>query len=236
MLKDWQIEPKMDVHNKMSKWHSSSSSSFLDGTKMRLIPPINNILSREGKMKMATLLMHQEALNSCLAFTTSWEFATNLLLDKISPNSNISLPQVIMRIQSSAFPNCGVFHTIDKSWRKENGVTFTFVLENESDGRMYVAGLITYLRAFDPWFLSQFTEEARNWHRSSHWDEKLKQVFSTDKLEMADNIYLDDELKCSDEPTLSRYQVPSSNIVVVIPDADSVSTFRSRRQLPLSTP
>jgi hypothetical protein len=125
-----------------------------------------------------------------------------------------------MGIQSSAFPNCGVFHTIDKSWRNENGVIFTFVPENESDGLMVVAGLISYLRAFDPWFLSQFTEEARNWNWSSHWDEKLKQVFSTDELEMADNIYLDNELNCSDEPTMSRNQVPSSNIEVVIPDVE----------------
>jgi hypothetical protein len=67
-----------------------------------------------------------------------------------------------------------MLHTIDKSWWDENGVTFTFVLENESDGRMNVAGLVPYLQAMDPWSLSQFTEEARNHHRSSHWDEKSK--------------------------------------------------------------
>jgi hypothetical protein len=67
-----------EVRNRMSKWYCSSSSSFRDGIKMRLIPPINNIPSRKGKMKMATLLMRQEALNSRLAFTTSWEFVTNL--------------------------------------------------------------------------------------------------------------------------------------------------------------
>jgi hypothetical protein len=81
-----------------------------------------------------------------------------LLIEKASPNTGRSLCQEIMSIPSSAFPNSSMFHTIDKSWWDENGVTFTFVLENESDGRMNVAGLVPYLQAMDPWSLSQFTE------------------------------------------------------------------------------
>jgi len=73
-----------------------------------------------------------------------------LLIDKASPNTGRSLCQEIMSIPSSAFPNSSMLHTIDKSWRDENGVTFTFVPENKSDGRMYVAGLVPYLWAIDP--------------------------------------------------------------------------------------
>jgi len=53
-----------EICNKLSRWYSSSSKKFLDGTKMRLIPPVNVIL---GKVKMATFLTHKrEALNNRL--------------------------------------------------------------------------------------------------------------------------------------------------------------------------
>jgi len=34
-----------EIRSRLSRWYSSSSSEFLDGTKMRLIPPISNIFS-----------------------------------------------------------------------------------------------------------------------------------------------------------------------------------------------
>ena len=166
-----------EIRQKLSAWYSSSSKSFPDGTKMRLIPPFNTILSRDNKVKFATLVARQEALNRRLAHSTTWEFATNLLLDKPSPSSGLSIRQILMKIPSTTHEGASVFHTIDKSWRDENGVTFTFVPENESEGRMYVAGLIPYLRSIDPWYLSMFTEDARYGHRLSHWDEKSKQIF-----------------------------------------------------------
>ncbi len=231
-----------EIRQKLSKWYSSSSKSFPDGTKMRLIPPFNTILSRDNKVKFATLVARQEALNRRLAQTTTWEFATNLLLDKPSPTTGMSIRQVLMNIPSTEYEGASVFHTIDRSWRDENGVTFTFVPENDSDGRMYVAGLIPYLRSIDPWFLTMFTEDARNMHRLSHWDEQSKQIFSSDELGMGDNVYEDDDLNCSDEPTAIRPEVGSTRpIEVVIPeveitgikptmfnDKDSVSTFRSK--------
>ena len=45
-----------EIRQKLSAWYSSSSKSFPDGTKMRLIPPFNTILSRDNKVKFATLV------------------------------------------------------------------------------------------------------------------------------------------------------------------------------------
>jgi hypothetical protein len=155
-----------------------------------------------------------------------------------------------MNIPSSVYENTPVFHTIHRAW-KDNGVTFTFVPENESDGRMFVASLIPYLRAIDPWYLSCFTEDARYGHRLNHWDPKSKQVLTLDELGMGDNIYIDDNLNCSDEPTAVRpVNLTSSNenIEVVVPDVeitgvvppllkdtDSVSTFRSKKGKSISS-
>jgi hypothetical protein len=138
----------------LSRWYGSTATEFLDGTKLRLIPPIYNILSRDGKVKIATLIARQEALNSRLAYMKLWEFATNLLLDKVSPNCGKSMRQILMAVKSSKFPNCSAFHTIDGTWREEDNVTFTFVPENEDICRKLITGLIPFLRSVDPWFLS----------------------------------------------------------------------------------
>jgi hypothetical protein len=49
----------------------------------------------------------------------------------------------IKSIINSEFP---VFHSTDRTWRSESNITFTFLPENESDTRMYIAGLVPYLQ------------------------------------------------------------------------------------------
>jgi hypothetical protein len=170
----------------------------------------------------------------------SWDLATNLLLDKVSPNCGKSMRQVLMSVKSSKFPSCRAFHTIDGTWREEDNVTFTFVPENEDICRKLITGLIPFLCSIDPWFLSQFTESARNRHRSLHWNAEENEVYSTEELEMANNVYGDDELNCSDEPTAVWVDQPTVESVLpeveitgdtpaVCQDVDSVLTFRSKR-------
>ncbi len=92
-----------EIRLKLAKWYSSSSTSFPDGTKMRLIPPFHTIISSDSKIKFGTLVARQEALNHRLAYSTTTEFATNLTLDKPEPKSGISLRQILMNIPSSVY-------------------------------------------------------------------------------------------------------------------------------------
>jgi hypothetical protein len=172
----------------LSQWYGSSSKTFPDGTKMRLIPPWHNIFAQENKVKVGTLVARLLALSERHAQATTMEFSTNLLLDKPCPSTGFSLREVLMSIRSSKYPSCSLFHSIDKSWRDSKGVTFTFVPENESDGRMYVAGLIPYLRSVDEWYLAQFTENAKFRHKSLLWDPETRQLFSLDDLSIAKTI------------------------------------------------
>ncbi len=122
---------------------------------------------------------------------------------------------------------------IDPAWRKDKGVTFTFVSENNLQGRMFASSLIPYLRTVNPWYLSMFSEDARNRHCRNHWEPTKNQLFSTDESGMNDHIYIDDNLYCSDEPMTTRPakdKTASNNpdIQVDIPvlkDTDSISTF-----------
>jgi hypothetical protein len=45
-----------EARTKLSKWFGSSSKNFPDGTKMRLIPPFNTVLSSGNKQKYASLI------------------------------------------------------------------------------------------------------------------------------------------------------------------------------------
>jgi hypothetical protein len=126
-----------ECHQTLLDWYGSDSKSFPDGTKMHLISPWHNIFAQENKVKVGTLVARQVALNERYAHATSYEFTTNLLLDKPCPATKLSLRQVLMSIKLTKFLNCHLFHTIDKSYRDLKGVTFTFVPENESDVRAH---------------------------------------------------------------------------------------------------
>jgi hypothetical protein len=155
----------------------------------------------------------QVALNERYADTTSYEFSTNLLLDKPCPATSLSLRQILMDIKSTKFPTCSLFHTINRSYKRCH---LYFYYENESDGRMYIARLIPYLRSIHPWYLDQFTEAAKNRHRSSVWDASTQQIFLVDELCIANNLYEDDDLNCTGEPTLQRPTTANPDISVTI--------------------
>jgi len=167
-------------------------------------------------------------------------------LDRIEPQSGRSLRDIIMEIPSQVFPGTPLFHNMDKQWRSENGVTFTFLPENDSDARTIVAGLIPYLRCTaEPWYLSMFTSEAKLRHASSKWDHTTRQVFSVEEFEIDEFLAEDDEYNKTDEPTAerpSRREGPDESYIQVhVPiiidpedspkmyeETDSVSTFHQK--------
>lgn len=231
------------IRQKLAKWYGSSSKMFPDGTKMRLVPPFNTILSTGNRQKYASLITRQSALNSRLGTCSSWEMSTNLLLDRPHPKTGLSFRQLMLSIPSLVFPGTPLFHTIDKQWRSESTVVFTFLPENESDARSLVAGLIPFLNdTVDSWYLNMFTPEAKIRHADSKWDHTTRQVFSADEFVVEEFLADDDEYNKSDEPTTEKPQrkviSDESNIEVNIPividpedfpkmyqDDDSVSTF-----------
>jgi hypothetical protein len=109
-------EKAQEVRQKLSPWYGSMAKSFPDGTKMRLVPPFNTILSTSNKHKYASLIARQSALNSRLGSSTTWELSTNLMIDRPEPKSGISFRQLMMSIPSQVFPGTPLFHSIDRQW------------------------------------------------------------------------------------------------------------------------
>jgi len=65
--------------NKVANLYKSSATSFPDGTKMCLIPPIGTINSQASKEKYGLVVARQAAFTSKFGTGSSWEFSQNLL-------------------------------------------------------------------------------------------------------------------------------------------------------------
>ena len=70
------------IKHKLAKLYGSTSKRFPDGTKMRLIPPYNTVISAESKEKYGIVVARQAAFTAKLCTGQSWEFSQNLLLDQ----------------------------------------------------------------------------------------------------------------------------------------------------------
>lgn len=204
--------------------------------KIRLIPPISTIISQQSKEKYGLVIAKQEALSAHLAMGTTWEFSQNLLLDCTDKNSNKSLRQVIMDNPSSKFPGKPVFHTLDPAWGSDNGVTFTFIPENEAEARMYIAGMVPYIREmYGNILFRAFSADAIDRHADSIFDPVTKQISLTTDVWIQNSLAIDDEFNYTDIPNEAKLTpvdyVPGTKPITtpqLYRDQDSISTFRSR--------
>jgi hypothetical protein len=69
------------VKYKIANLYGSNVKTFPDGTKMRLIPPYQTVISAESKTKYGRVVARQAAFTAKLASSTTCEFSNNLLVD-----------------------------------------------------------------------------------------------------------------------------------------------------------
>ena len=144
-----------------------------------------------------------------------------------------------MQIESSKFPGHPVFHAIDRAWGSDHSVNFNFIPENEAEARMYISGLVPYVRdTVGEWYLNAFTVEAIEKHADSSWDPNTKQVSSTLDAWLRNTLALDEEFNFTDFPTeetptfqfdVPPFRQPTTSTPPVVRDYDSVSTFHSNQ-------
>jgi hypothetical protein len=113
------------IRNTLSKWYSTSSKSFPDGTKMRLVPPFQSITVFSHKAKYSALVARQASISSCIGSASCYEFAANLILDRPAPDTQQTLRSYLLSIPSKLFPTTPMFHTVDKAFRSSTGLTFS---------------------------------------------------------------------------------------------------------------
>jgi hypothetical protein len=161
---------------------------------MRLILPIGTIISQASKEKYGLVVARQAAFTLKIGTGTSWEFSQKLLLDHLEKNMVATLREILMNIKSTKFPGHPVFHVIDPAWGSDNGVNFNFHPDNKLGTRMYIAGLIPYIRdTRGEEYLNAFSAEAIECHMDSVFDIETKQIFSNTDIWVHTSLALDNE-------------------------------------------
>jgi hypothetical protein len=120
------------VRQALLQWYNSTSKSFPDGTKMRLVPPFQTITIFSHKAKYSALVARQASLSAKIGSASCYEFAANMILDRPAPDTQETLRSYLLSIPSKNFPNTPMFHSVDMTFRSSTGITFAFHPENAS--------------------------------------------------------------------------------------------------------
>jgi hypothetical protein len=116
------------------------------------------------------------------------------ILDHPEPSTKTTLRKLIMDVRSQTFPHTPLFHSVDILGHSTNGISFSFLPENESDTRAFIVGLVPYIQeTANPWFMRHFSEDAKLCHLSSCWDPEARQAFSAED-ELLDELFAEDLL------------------------------------------
>jgi hypothetical protein len=227
-----------ELRETLSTWHGSKSKSFPDAVRMRLIPPLDALSDSNRQENYGAALAKQASFVAKMGKGSSWEFTSNLILDKQEPTTGISLRQLIMAIPSSQHPNYPLFHCINCGWKEGSTIVFHFLPNNESEAQMYISGLIANLRATAlPWYLELFKPAARARSQGTSWDPTTQQITSLLDSNFAEALALDPlyDLTNSNAALLSTsatsidIEVPARDGISLrfYKDSDSISTFQS---------
>ncbi len=220
-----------ELRDTLSTWYGSKSTSLPDAVRMQLIPPLDALSDGNKQENYGAALAKQASFVSKMGRGTSWELTSNLILDKKEPTTGISLRQIIMGIPSSNNPNYPLFHCVNKGWKEGSTIVFHFLPSNESEARMYISGLIAYLRATTlPWYLDLFKPVACSRSHGTSWDPVTRQITSLMDSNFSDTLQQDPlyDLTESTAALLSSQDITSnSSSIGFYKDTDPIGTFRS---------
>jgi hypothetical protein len=170
---------------------------------MRLVLPFQSMISFNCKTKYASLVARQAALSDRLCSSLTWELSANLVLNKPKPVSGLTLRQLILDIPSQLMASKPLFHSVDRTWHSQTGITLTFLPENEANARSFVVGLIPYIKVtHSSWFLKFFSEDAQLRHLHSICDKETRQAYLDEEAELDGFLAGDDEFNMTDSPSL----------------------------------
>jgi hypothetical protein len=224
-----------ELRELLSRWYGSKSTSSPDAVRMRLIPPLDALSDANRLENYGAALAKQASFVSKMGKGSSWEFTSNLTLDKKEPTTGLSLWQLIMAIPSSQHPNYPLFHCVNRGWKEGSTVVFHFLPSNESEARMYISGLIAYLRATAlPWYLNLFKPIARARSHRTTWDPTTRQLNSiidsnfTDTLQQDPLYNLTNSAAALLAMTTIQFDIPVNDGMSLgfYKDTDSISTLQ----------
>ena len=220
---------------------------FPHGIKMRLVPELTPLTNTQSRVKIERLRARQARFCKKVVRTRTWELTS---LDYVSPDVGHSLRQLMMEIKSKEKPVLPLFHSVDLQWRGDGHVV-TYLPEFESEARMMLIGLLTYLNFHHPdkaeALETYFSDSAVERAVETKWDPDQYCMISADdeRVDALVDADLDYDLLDSDDDENTAKAVSGTGQQVPAPqrpdatnlqsrtlygkDDDSVSTFASTR-------
>ena len=162
---------------------------------MRLIPEYSNYLNPKSKAKIKHLAAKQLAWTNNVRTAKTWEIMS---LDLAAKENGKSIRQMIMEIPTPG-KTTKMFHSIGEAYQG-TGINLNFTPQQESEGRMMVAGLLPYLKwKHGEWVEKFFSDSAVVRAQSAEWDEVNQMVISETDKSLDDLVNIDEDLDLTTE-------------------------------------
>ena len=226
---------------------TQTKGPFPNGIKMRLVPELTPLTNHQTRVKIESLRARQARFCKKAVRTRTWELTS---LDHISSDVGFSLRHLMMEIKSKEKPALNLFHTVDHHWRGDGHVV-TYLPEFESEARMMLIGLLTYLTFHHPdkadALETYFSDSAVDRAAETKWDPSRYCMISADDERVDDLVDADPDYDLLDseddeqtdkavpgigQPAKALQRPDAANLqsrTLYGKEEDSVSTFASNR-------
>jgi hypothetical protein len=116
---------RFELKAALSKIYASAKNDdYPNGTRMRLVPEINSMISPDTRQNVTRLRARQDNFQQQILPAISWDISA---LDFVDAQIGRSLRDLVMKIESRQHPGQQLFHVVDEAWN-QNGFHFAFFL------------------------------------------------------------------------------------------------------------
>ena len=199
----------------LAVYDRKTTGSYPNGIRLRFALPIGAAYNLNTKAKLEKLRFRQQLWSTTYMKSQTWEITQ---LD-FQLSDTLTLRQALTQIESTTDKCFPLFHSVDRSTGKSEGITFQFLPELESEARLMISNLLLYLHHYYGDKATQcFTPSAVERLSDCKWDPDAGAIIGS----------YDDEINFLDESDLMAQYIatktPSTPITSNSTDAPTTPT------------
>ena len=189
-----------------------NTGSYPNGIRLRFALPIGAAYNLNTKAKLEKLRSRQQLWSTTYKKGQTWEITQ---LD-FQLSDSLTLRQALTQIVSTTDERFPLFHSVDRSTGKSDGISFQFLPELESEARLMISNLLPYLHYhYGDKASSCFTPSAVERLSDCKWDPEAGTIIGS----------YDDEINFLDESDLmAQYIATKSQSTPIISNSTGDST------------
>lgn len=226
------------AQRRLAEIYKVSQTSFPDGVKLRFVPTIDAYSNPESTAAALKLRARQATLTSRsgFQFIRSTEAES---VDTYVTDVDFSLRDIVMAFKSNDFPDLPSLFLSVSDDEMGPGIIFTCLPDVESEARMRIASLYTYVVHFHGKEAARlFTSETADVHEGSRWDEQKNCAISEADVYVTSLLAADADYQFLEDIELPSESTKVNTATMMRPDpsylqntlfaegGDSVGTLR----------